>query len=130
MKENVCEWDPNIKLTITSSVEEGVYTYTLVTEVLNKCLNAGVELVSIDPRELELFNSCDEINASELNVLVKLEAASCENDESVRTKTTILTNNPTGEDGSVIVMVSFPATEGWKGPEASGKAIIRFDKRH
>lgn len=130
MIENVCEWDPNIKLSITSSVDDGVYTYALVTEVTNKCLDAGVELVSIEPRELELFNSCDEINPRELNVLVKLEAASCQNDESVRTKTTILTNNPTGENGSVIVMVAFPATEGWKGPEASGKTIIRFDKRH
>ncbi|WP_341902813.1 hypothetical protein [Fluviicola taffensis] len=128
MIENVCDWDPNIKLSITSSVHDGVYTYTLVTEVINKCLNTGMEFVSTEPRELELFNLCDEINSNELNVLVQLEAAPCENNGSVRTKTTILTNNPTGEEGFVIVFVSFPASWG-RGPEASGKAIIRFDKR-
>ena len=121
-------------LALTNSISDtGIYTYYLTTRVPDQCIDKNSEEVITDPDILtEIASTMGyTIDPTEVNMVVTYAAISCADPSGVQENTTNITANPQGKKGSIIVLIAPESTSimAEHGPETSGKAIIRFDKR-
>lgn len=120
-------------LTLTHSISDtGVYTYLLTTQVPSLCIDSHTKEVISDPdlvNEIALLTDYTLV-PDEVYMAVTYSEISCVNPSAVSKNEMEITINPGGKKGSIIVLI-FPKDHrriGLISPQASGKAIIQFQK--
>ncbi len=129
MSEEENPLNPILALTHLIS-DTGIYTYYLSTQVPGMCIDLGSEEVISDPdvvEEIALLAGYTLV-PGEVNMAVTYSAISCAHPSAVLENETIITINPDGKKGSIIVIIaSDPASLIVDNePQTSGKAIIQF----
>ena len=118
-------------LALTHSISDtGIYTYYLTTSVPYHCINKEPIAVITDPDSVEpiFIREGLPVNPNEFNMVITYQVITCINQPNKVTKEII--DNPQGNEGAILVLIQprQPVIDGFKGPEASGRAIIRFQR--
>lgn len=115
-------------LNLTYSVVDDQYVYELSVQVPDFLLDPTPVEEITDQQEVGLIATTSgfTVMSEEVNDVYLLESTDSEK-KGVKTVRIPIKNNPKGENGAIIVLIT-PIKTLLESPRADGKAIIRFEK--